>query len=189
MADDAALVATPAAARRTMRSRELVIWRSLVDTTSELRRILGAELQESNLSAADYQVLLALSEADGRRARSSELAADIDWERSRLSHHLGRMEQRGLVRRDPCAVDNRGAEVALTEEGGRLFRAATAPHMRAVKRYFADALTPGQFEALAGVLEALAAHLRQVAPSSRHGGEQQSPPTWSRPPNNQKGLQ
>src|SRR6266568_3826979 len=104
-----------------MTAEELAIWRALVDTTTELRRILGTRLlQESSLSPADYQVLLALSEADGRRLRSSELAATIDWERSRLSHHLGRMERRGLIRRDDCATDSRGAEVSLTDDGARM---------------------------------------------------------------------
>lgn len=151
---------TGAVARRRLAAAELAIWRALVDTTAELRRILGAQLlQESSLSPADYQVLLALSEADGRRLRSSELAATIDWERSRLSHHLGRMERRGLIRRDDCATDSRGAEVSLTDDGARMFRGATAPHMRAIKKHFADALTPEQFEALADILQALQNHL------------------------------
>ena len=85
------------AARQRLTARELAIWRSLLDTTAELRMVLGAQLQESGLSPADYQVLLALREADGTRLRSSELAATIEWERSRLSHHLGRMEQRGFI--------------------------------------------------------------------------------------------
>jgi DNA-binding MarR family transcriptional regulator len=151
------------AVRERMTARELAIWRSLLDTTAELRRVLGAQLQESGLSPGDYQVLLALREADDRRLRSSELAASIDWERSRLSHHLGRMERRGLIRRDECATDNRGAEVSLTDDGAGLFRRATAPHMRAIKKHFADALTPEQLEALDGVLEALRTHLRARA--------------------------
>ncbi len=106
-------------------------------------------------------MILALSEAAGRRLRSSELAASIDWERSRLSHHLGRMERRGLIRRDDCATDNRGAEVSLTEGGAGMFRRATVPHMRAIKKHFADALTPAQFDALADVLDALRGHLRR----------------------------
>jgi DNA-binding MarR family transcriptional regulator len=143
-----------------MTAGELEIWRALLDTTTELRRILGAQLlQESSLSPADYQVLLALSETDGRRLRSSDLAASIEWERSRLSHHLGRMERRGLIRRDDCATDSRGAEVSLTDDGARMFRSATAPHMKAIKRHFADALTPEQFEALADILRALQNHL------------------------------
>jgi DNA-binding MarR family transcriptional regulator len=141
-----------------MTSAELAIWRSLLDTTAELRRVLGTELQETGLSPADYQVLLALTEANGKRMRSSELARTIDWERSRLSHHLGRMEGRGLVRREDCATDSRGAEVTLTAEGERVFRRATAPHMRSIKRHFADALTPDQLAALRDILRSLQHH-------------------------------
>jgi len=159
-----------AVVRRRMTSRELAVWRSLVDTTAELRRILGAQLlQESNLSPADYQVLLALSETEGKRLRSSELAASIDWERSRLSHHLSRMERRGLIRRDDCATDSRGAEVSLTADGAGAFRGATAPHMRAIKRHFADALTPEQFQALADILQSLQDHLHPADVGARAG--------------------
>jgi DNA-binding MarR family transcriptional regulator len=151
--------ATSAVARRRMAAEELGTWRALMDTTADLRRVLGAQLlRESGLSPADYQVLLALSEAAGKRLRSSALAARIDWERSRLSHHLARMERRGLIRRDDCATDSRGAEISLTDEGARMFRGATVPHLRAVKKHFADALTPEQFEALAGILQSLRNH-------------------------------
>jgi DNA-binding MarR family transcriptional regulator len=159
MADDTAV------ARRRLTSGQLAVWRALVDTTGELRRILGAQLQQdTGLSPADYQVLLALSEADEHRVRSSQLAAAIDWERSRLSHHLGRMERRGLIRRDDCATDSRGAEVVMTDDGAALFRQATRPHTRAIKKHFADALTPEQFDALAEILDALRSH---VAAGSR----------------------
>nr|WP_296073456.1 MarR family winged helix-turn-helix transcriptional regulator [uncultured Actinoplanes sp.] len=145
-----------AAARRRMTSRELAVWRSLVDTMEELHRLLTVQLAtESKLSPGDYKVLLALTEADNRRLRSSELAAAIDWERSRLSHHLGRMEKRGLIERVECLTDNRGAEVVLTEDGAQIFRAATTPHARAIKRYFADALSPEQFDALDGILRSI----------------------------------
>jgi len=147
-----------AAARQRLTARELAIWRSLLDTTAELRRVLGAKLQESGLSPADYQVLLALREADGGRLRSSELAATIEWERSRLSHHLGRMERRGLIRRDDCATDRRGAG---------------APHLRAIKKHFVDALTPEQLEALADVLQSLQRHLQGEVSAGRTGGTHQ----------------
>jgi DNA-binding MarR family transcriptional regulator len=151
---------TSAVARRRMAAAELAVWRALIDTTAELRRILGAQLlQETSLSPADYHVLLALSEARGGQLRSSELAAAIDWERSRLSHHLGRMERRGLIRRDDCATDSRGAEISLTDDGARMFRGATTPHTKAIKKHFADALTPEQFESLAHILRSLQHHL------------------------------
>ncbi|HEX5205616.1 MarR family winged helix-turn-helix transcriptional regulator [Paractinoplanes rhizophilus] len=149
-----------AAGRRRMTSRELVVWRALIDTTAELHRRLAAQLAaDSGLSPGDYSVLLALSEAPGRRLRSSELAATIDWERSRLSHHLGRMEKRGLIERAECVTDSRGAEVVLSEDGARTFRAATAPHARAIKQHFGDALSPAQFEALDDILQTLDRHL------------------------------
>jgi DNA-binding MarR family transcriptional regulator len=148
-------------ARPRMTSRELRTWRSLLDTTTDLRRILGAQLQESNLSPADYEVLLALIEAEGRHLRSSELAATIDWERSRLSHHLGRMERRGLIQRSECATDSRGAVVSLTTDGAHVFRRASAPHLRAITRHFADALTPEQFDALTEILDAVRRHLER----------------------------
>jgi DNA-binding MarR family transcriptional regulator len=153
---------TAAVERRRMTVGELAVWRSLIDTTSELRRLLTVQLaEEAGLSSADYQVLLALSEAEGKRSRSSRLAEQMEWERSRLSHHLGRMEKRGLIRREDCATDNRGAEVVLSEEGATAFRRATAPHTKAIKRYFADALTPEQFDALADVLQSLDRHLHR----------------------------
>jgi DNA-binding MarR family transcriptional regulator len=145
--------------------RELAVWRSLLDTTAELRRLLSARMQESGCSPADYGVLLALHEADGGRLRSSELAAAIDWERSRLSHHLGRMERRGLIRRENSAADSRGAEVSLTDEGAAAFRRAGGPHLRAIKSHFADALTEQQLTALGDALQALRAHL------SKGGGQ------------------
>jgi DNA-binding MarR family transcriptional regulator len=163
-------MAAHAAVRPRLTARELAIWRSLLDTTAELRKVLGAQLQDSGLSPGDYQVLLALREADGTRLRSSELAATIEWERSRLSHHLGRMEQRGLIRRDDCATDNRGAEVSLTDSGAAAFRRASAPHLRAIKKHFANALTPEQLEALADVLQSLQRHLHGEASAGRSGG-------------------
>lgn len=150
---------TPTAPSERLTEHELTVWRSLLDTTTELRRLLAAELQRVELSPGDYAVLLALTEADGRTLRSSELADAIDWERSRLSHHLGRMERRGLIRRTDCPGDNRGALVLLTEDGFQAIRRASGPHLRAVKRLFADALDPQQLDALAGVLGSIRTHL------------------------------
>src|SRR3954453_9069368 len=98
--------------RRLPTHDELRIWREYIETADALRSALGARLQrDSGLSSRDHTVLLALSEGDGHRLRSSALAAQMGWERSRLSHHLGRMERRGLIAREDCPTDNRGAEV------------------------------------------------------------------------------
>jgi DNA-binding MarR family transcriptional regulator len=146
--------------------QELLVWRALLDTTTELKRLLSAQLQEVELSSGDYSVLLALTEASGRTLRSSELADAIDWERSRLSHHLGRMERRGLLRRDECPGDNRGALVVLTDDGASALRRASGPHLRSIKHYFADALNTDQVENLGDVLSSIRAHLDDLTPST-----------------------
>jgi len=159
--------AEPLAERLT--ERELAVWRSLQDTTADLRRLLAAELQRVELSPGDYAVLLALTEAEGRSLRSSELADAIDWERSRVSHHLGRMERRGLILRTECPGDNRGALVVLTDDGYDAIRRASGPHLRAVKRLFADALEPQQLENLAEVLGSIRQHLDAIPRESTKG--------------------
>jgi DNA-binding MarR family transcriptional regulator len=152
--------------RRMPTSDELRAWRDFIETAEVLRARLTTRLQEeSALSLGDYQVLLALKEADGHRIRSSELAATVGWERSRLSHHLGRMERRGLVRREDCATDSRGAEVVLTGDGADAFRRASVPHLRAIRELFVDALSPEQLAAAGTVGAALREHLdRPPAP-------------------------
>ncbi len=146
-------------------AEELRVWRDFVETAQALHDELAARLQqECSLSPGDYAVLLALSEAATRRLRSSELAQTMGWERSRLSHHLGRMERRGLIRRDRCATDSRGAEVVLTAEGADAFRAALLPHLRAIREVFVDALSP---ERIAAVGDAMAA-LRTARGIHRH---------------------
>ncbi|MET0495236.1 MAG: MarR family transcriptional regulator [Actinoplanes sp.] len=147
--------------RRLPTREQLRTWRDFLETTEVLRSALAARLQsDAGLSTGDYAVLLALSEAPQGRIRSSELAATISWERSRLSHHLGRMERRGLIRREKAEVDSRGAEIALEPAGTVAFRAATVPHLQAVRELFVDALTPEQLAAAGDIAAALRAHLR-----------------------------
>ncbi len=147
--------------RRTLPTKEqLRIWRDYIETAELVGRLLGARLQnDTGLSSGDYTVLLALSEAKGHRQRSSELAEQIGWERSRLSHHLGRMEKRGLIRRDACADDSRGAEVVLSEDGARAFHASTVPHLRAVRETFVDAYDAEQLARIDTLTTTLRTHL------------------------------
>jgi len=153
---------------RSMPTREqLRIWREYIETAEALRTRLASRLQtESALSAGDYQVLLSLTEAPEHTLRSSELATVIGWERSRLSHHLGRMEKRRLICRAPCADDVHGVDVTATEFGREAFRAASVPHLRAVRELFLDALSP---EMLAHVDEVATDLRRHLAPGSVPG--------------------
>jgi DNA-binding MarR family transcriptional regulator len=147
---------------------ELRIWRDYIETADKLRSELARRLQqESALSPGDYAVMLALNEAENRRMRSSELATAVGWERSRLSHHLGRMEKRGLIRREECAVDTRGAEIVLVPAGFEAFRRATGPHLAAVDELFVSALSEDELAAAGILTRALCAHLdrERLAPA------------------------
>src|SRR3954449_7691401 len=116
---------------------------------------------DSGLSGSDYPVLVTLYEAGGRPIRSTELAARIGWEQSRLSHQLSRMERRGLIQRHQHQSDNRGSEVHLTDLGRSTYLGATKAHSRAVRTHFADVLTVAQLEGLADAMETLARHLTE----------------------------
>jgi DNA-binding MarR family transcriptional regulator len=117
------------------------------------RNRLGRQLQaDAGLSVADYEVLVQLTDAAGGRLRPYELQRCLQWEQSRLSHHLGRMQRRGLVSREECADDARGAFVAVTEAGRKAIEAAAPGHVEAVRRFFLDGLGRDQI----AVLERLA---------------------------------
>ncbi|MFD4115852.1 MarR family winged helix-turn-helix transcriptional regulator [Streptomyces niveus] len=128
--------------------------------------LLNAQLardlaQDSGLSDADYDVLSALRASPDRRRRVSELADRMLWSRSRLSHHLARMQQRGLVVREECATDGRGAVVVLTDEGTRTIEQAAPPHVESVRRHFIDLLSPEQIEAFATIGETVVGGLTE----------------------------
>jgi DNA-binding MarR family transcriptional regulator len=109
--------------------------------------------QDSGLSETDYDVLSTLSEKPGSSWRSRDLAAQLLWSTSRLAHHVGRMEQRGLLARQPCADDARGALIGLTEEGRATLEAAAPPHVASVRRHLIDLLTEEEVAALDRIAE------------------------------------
>lgn len=140
--------------------REQRAWRGLLALQTQVGgRLRRALLRDSGLSDADYEVLVNLSEAPDGRLRVFELAAALQWERSRVSHHLRRMEQRGLVERAGCETDGRGAFVVLTDAGRAAIEAAAPQHVAEVRRSFIDLLSPAQLDALAGISAVVLARL------------------------------
>ncbi|KAB8182855.1 MarR family winged helix-turn-helix transcriptional regulator [Microbispora catharanthi] len=124
-------------------------WRAYLRMQGRLTARLNRQLQaDSGLSLADYEVLVHLTDREEGRLRPYELQRDLQWEQSRLSHHLTRMQRRGLVRREECADDGRGAYVVITEEGRRAITAAAPGHVETVRRLFFDGLTREQVTAL-----------------------------------------
>ena len=137
-------------------------WRGLLQMTAQLNARMNRQLQNDfGLSLADYDVLVVLSEAPAGRRRVFELTDALAWEQSRVSHHLARMQRRGLITREECAADARGAFVVLTETGRAAIERAAPAHVETVRELVFDGLSPDQLAALAavtsGVLERLQA--------------------------------
>jgi DNA-binding MarR family transcriptional regulator len=122
----------------------------------ELARQLAAD---SGLSYPDYLVLVALTDRPDGRMRLFELAEALGWEKSRVSHQVTRMADRGLVAKEKCDSDRRGAFVVITTHGRREIEAAAPGHVEAVRRMFVDRLTPAQLEALGDAAEVVLAAL------------------------------
>ena len=118
------------------------MWRRWVAVQAGLPAALHRQLQhDSGLSLPDFDVLVQLSEQDGGRMRVSALAAELQWERSRLSHHVKRMETRGLVRREECGDDGLGWFVLLTSQGRDAIVEAAPGHVREVRELVFDDLS------------------------------------------------
>ncbi len=140
--------------------REARAWRALQRLRTPLEAALNRQLaKDSGLSTADYAVLVALSEAPNRRLRARDLGLSIGWEKSRLSHQLRRMEARGLVGRQECPTDARGAFLVLSAGGLSALENAAPGHVTAVRRLMIDALTPEQLDQLAVIGELVADRL------------------------------
>lgn len=123
-------------------AEEWDVWRAFSRMRVQLDRALADRLEENaGISSADYVVLLVLFEAENRRLRAHRIAGLIAWEKSRLSHQLTRMEQRGLVQRTDCDDDLRGKWVVLTNDGRRAVLKAMRDHNRAIREYFFDVVT------------------------------------------------
>jgi len=121
--------------------------------------------KDSGLSETDYDVLSTLSEKPEGRWRARDLAAQLLWSTSRLAHHVGRMEQRGLVARQPCPGDARGALFSLTEQGRAALDQAAPLHVASVRRHIIDLLTPGEIAALDTIAGKVITHLAGQLPS------------------------
>lgn len=136
-------------------------WRSYVVGASMLEDRLHRELQDRHdLSLADYEVLVRLSERRGLRMRMSQLADEVASSKSRVSHQVARMEREGLLRRRECPEDGRGVFAELTEKGVKTLEGSAPTHVRGVREHMVDLLTREEQEVLAKVFDRVITHLR-----------------------------
>ena len=141
-------------------AEEARAWRALQHLNMPLAAVLNRQLtRQSNLSTADYAVLVQLSESPEKRMRARDLGLAMSWEKSRLSHHIRRMENRELVSRQECPTDGRGAFIALTATGQTTIEQAAPHHVQTVRSYVIDLLSPEQLRVLAEIGETVGARL------------------------------
>jgi DNA-binding MarR family transcriptional regulator len=134
---------------RWLTEAELRTWRALSLVLARLPVALGSQLQrESGLSFLEYYALAALSDSPDRRMRMSQLAFLTNAELSRVSHLVGRLERRHLVRREPDPTDGRYTLAVMTEEGYRQLVEAAPGHVETVRRLVFDPLAAEDQQAL-----------------------------------------
>ena len=145
---------------RWLNEAEHAAWRGLLRMDAALLRELDRRLgTQASLSAQDYAVLVVLTEHPDGRLRLYQLADALGWEKSRLSHHVARMTARGLVAKQACPEDHRGAYVAVTPEGRAAITAAAPAHVADVRELFVDRLTSKQLATIAAVADIVLAGL------------------------------
>ena len=155
---------------RWLTEQEERAWRALQFMQMRLEGELARQLAaDSGLSYPDYVVLVALTDRPDGRMRLFELAGVLGWEKSRASHHVGRMVERGLVKKQKCDSDRRGFYVVVTARGRRDLEAAAPGHVATVRRIFVDRLAPGQLDALGDAAEAVLAGFDQPADDEHDG--------------------
>ena len=112
-------------------------WVAYMRVQLRMNHEINRQLQrDSDLSLADYHVMNALSSAPDHKMQVTELAAVIGWERSRLSHHLRRLSERGLTERVQSADDGRATDAVLTKKGMNAMLEAAPGHAMLVKKLF-----------------------------------------------------
>ena len=144
-----------------LNAREDRAWGAFVYAHQKIEAHLNRRLQEAGLSGADYEVLAVLSALDGDRMPARELCATLSWEKSRLSHQLRRMENDGLISREPNPDDARSTMVCLLPAGLAAIEKAAPRHVEDVRRNFIDLFTPAELDMLADLNERVLHHLAE----------------------------
>lgn len=143
---------------RWLSADEQCTWRNFLTAWQWLFASVDGQLQrDAQIPLAYYEILVRLSEAPGRALRMTQLAAASASSKSRVSHAVARLEERGWVRRMDCPTDRRGQIAQLTDEGFAALSAAAPGHVEQVRQVLFDALTPEQQRQLAGISNAILA--------------------------------
>lgn len=140
--------------KRLLNEAQMRAWRAFLGASTLVSARLNHELDEAAaISMYEYEILVRLFESEAGRVRMSQLADQVSYSRSRLTHTVGRLERAGYVLRSSCPNDRRGVYAHLTKAGYE-FLAQTAPiHLDGVRRHLIDRFTPSELATLTELLE------------------------------------
>ena len=156
---------------RWLSAAEQETWRSFVGGCHAFFAAIDAQLQrDAGMPLAYYEILVQLSEAPGRALRMSQLAEATAASKSRVSHAVARLEERGWVRRMDCPTDRRGQIAELTDNGYAVLEAAAPGHVEQVRRTLFDPLTPEQVTGLHAIAAAIRSAVGSVPPCDEGTG-------------------
>jgi DNA-binding MarR family transcriptional regulator len=142
-------------------------WRAFVLGSTLLMDQLDQDLRRAfKLSLAEYEILVRLSEREGRVMRMAQLAAALSHSRSRVTHTINRMESAGLVAREDCADDGRGVQARMTDAGMALLERAAPLHVRGVREHLIDRVPREELLAFGRVMDAVTDELIEAHPES-----------------------
>jgi DNA-binding MarR family transcriptional regulator len=145
-------------------------WRTFLHAHARVTRRLDEELQAAHgLSLAEYDALLQIAHAPGRRVRMNVLAERVILSRSGITRLVDRLEAAGSVERSACATDARGQEAVLTPDGLERLRRAARTHLDGVRRYFLDRLDEVELAGLEASLGRVADPLATTGRSGHQG--------------------
>ncbi len=141
-------------------ARQQRAWLAYIKVQLRLTYEMNRQLQTCGaLSLGDWDVLTALGASTSGALATTTLAAQIGWERSRLSHHAKRMAGRGLLELRTSATDRRATELVLTPAGRATLEEAAPGHVELIKRLFFAGMPDELLEPLAAALEGVYANL------------------------------
>src|SRR3954466_9698127 len=157
-------------ARRPLSARDprLAPWRAFLLAHARVSRRLDEELRaEHDVSFAEYDALLTIAQAPGRRIRMGLLAEEVLLSKSGVTRLVDRLVNDGLVERSTCSTDARGAEAVLTDRGLERLRAASRTHLRGISEHFLAVMDDASLETLERSMTAVA---RQAGPGQGDPG-------------------
>jgi DNA-binding MarR family transcriptional regulator len=127
---------------RWLTADQLSAWTKLIAVAELLPGTLESQLRrDADLSHFEYFTLAMLSEAPERTLRMTALASRTNSTLARLSHVVSRLEGRGFVHRQPCALDRRATNATLSSLGWAKVVATAPGHVATVRQYVIDPLT------------------------------------------------